>query len=111
MAECIPDLNMDVGVDGEIVALKIGFLNFNVDALLDNFLGGYDIVLIDDQTVHVARNIVDLIAESRVTHSQNPYSMSHTVGELVVDVTVGSFGKEIWCKSPVISKVSFLHLK
>lgn len=74
---------MDVGVAGEVMALKIGFLNFNVDTLLDNFLVGYDIVLIDDQTVQVARNIIDLVTESRVIRSQHSASsIDRAVGKL-----------------------------
>ena len=34
---------MDVGVSGETEALKIGYLNFNIDALYEQYLKAYDV--------------------------------------------------------------------
>lgn len=55
---------MDIGLEGERTALKIGFLNFNEDALIEKYTNAFDIVLINDQTMDVPQQILSLIASS-----------------------------------------------
>lgn len=51
------------GVEAHI--LKIGFLNEHIEANLPAYLDAFDIVLMDDQTMTVPRNIVDVIFASQ----------------------------------------------
>ncbi|KAK6036582.1 hypothetical protein COOONC_04461 [Cooperia oncophora] len=58
---------MDVGVAHSGTVLKIGFLNSRVDDLLESYLDGFDIVLVEDQTMDVP----DLILQALLENSKN----------------------------------------
>ncbi|GMS92539.1 hypothetical protein PENTCL1PPCAC_14714 [Pristionchus entomophagus] len=66
MGDSMGDLHMDVGVENhsEADTLKIAFLN-KKDHLLPYYLDGYDIVIVDDQSMDVSRKIMDAITAVR----------------------------------------------
>merc|ERR1719219_2590894 len=66
VGDSIGDLRMADGIDNPETVLKIGFLNNMATAneRLPSFLEGFDIVLVDDQTMNVPldilRNIINI---------------------------------------------------
>ncbi|WKX92716.1 hypothetical protein Q1695_010614 [Nippostrongylus brasiliensis] len=66
LGDSLGDLHMDVGVAHSGTVLKIGYLNSQVDELLDSYLDGFDIVLIQDQTMDVP----DLIMQALLGSSE-----------------------------------------
>uniref|UniRef100_A0A0N4ZET7 5'-nucleotidase n=1 Tax=Parastrongyloides trichosuri TaxID=131310 RepID=A0A0N4ZET7_PARTI len=66
LGDSLGDLTMDAGVENEGVALKIGFLNFNFEELLPKYSEGYDIVVINDQSMDVPDYIVNLIEQQSI---------------------------------------------
>ncbi|KAK6026262.1 hypothetical protein OSTOST_07799 [Ostertagia ostertagi] len=56
------DIHMDVGVEKDGPTLKIGFLNSDVQSLLDHYMDVYDVVLVQDQSMKVPDTVVQAIA-------------------------------------------------
>lgn len=61
MGDSLGDATMANGVPSQIHILKIGFLFDHPEQNLPAYLEKFDIVLIDDQTMIVARSIIDLV--------------------------------------------------
>ncbi|KAK3882709.1 hypothetical protein Pcinc_012916 [Petrolisthes cinctipes] len=59
MGDSLGDIKMAVGVPNPVNVLKIGFLNDKIEERLESFMNNFDLVLIDDQTMDVARTVLD----------------------------------------------------
>ncbi|CAI4223705.1 unnamed protein product [Auanema sp. JU1783] len=66
LGDSLGDIHMDVGVEKEQIPLKIGFLNYKVDELIDTFTDIYDIVLIRDRSMTVPSAILRSIQEHEI---------------------------------------------
>uniref|UniRef100_A0A0K0F6T0 5'-nucleotidase n=1 Tax=Strongyloides venezuelensis TaxID=75913 RepID=A0A0K0F6T0_STRVS len=66
LGDSLGDLTMDAGVENEGVALKIGFLNFDFQNLLPKYCEGYDIVIVNDQSMSVPDHIINVIEEKSI---------------------------------------------
>ncbi|XP_059608686.1 7-methylguanosine phosphate-specific 5'-nucleotidase isoform X2 [Phlebotomus argentipes] len=63
MGDSIGDAGMADGIPTSSHVLKIGFLFDHVDQSLPKYMDYFDIVLIDDQTMHVPQKILSLITQ------------------------------------------------
>ncbi|XP_063584899.1 cytosolic 5'-nucleotidase 3-like isoform X1 [Penaeus indicus] len=61
LGDSLGDIKMAVGVPQPSNVLKIGFLNDKVEERLEAYMNGFDIVLIDDQTMDVVNSIVRIM--------------------------------------------------
>ncbi|XP_053570406.1 cytosolic 5'-nucleotidase 3A isoform X3 [Bombina bombina] len=61
LGDSLGDLTMADGVPNVEHILKIGYLNDKVDALLEQYMDSYDIVLVKDETLDVANSIIQKI--------------------------------------------------
>ena len=61
LGDSLGDLHMADGLDNPEGVLKIGFLNTNIEERLDTYMGLYDIVLMDDQTMDLPFKIIKKI--------------------------------------------------
>ena len=65
MGDSLGDLRMAEGVENPDVVLKIGFLNSKVKERLDQYMEGFDVVLVDDQTMDFPNAILsDILVNS-----------------------------------------------
>ncbi|ETW05434.1 HAD hydrolase, family IE [Aphanomyces invadans] len=60
LGDSIGDVNMTEGLDGKEV-LRIGFLNTHIEERMAEYLSLYDVVIVNDGTLHFAHVVVDLI--------------------------------------------------
>ncbi|CAJ0952016.1 unnamed protein product, partial [Mesorhabditis belari] len=65
MGDSLGDIHMDVGEDHQGVTLKIGFLNKYSDDLYKRFLQGFDIVVLNDQTMKIPDMITKMVTSSK----------------------------------------------
>ncbi|XP_037778204.1 cytosolic 5'-nucleotidase 3-like isoform X1 [Penaeus monodon] len=61
LGDSLGDIKMAVGVPQPSNVLKIGFLNDKVEERLEAYMNGFDIVLIDDQTMDLVNSIVRIM--------------------------------------------------
>ncbi|KAK6045511.1 Pyrimidine 5'-nucleotidase [Cooperia oncophora] len=68
LGDSMGDIHMDVGVEKDGPTLKLGFLNSDVQNLLDHYMDVYDVVLVQDQSMKVPDTIVQAIAAGYLKH-------------------------------------------
>ncbi|XP_077297203.1 cytosolic 5'-nucleotidase IIIB [Arctopsyche grandis] len=61
LGDSLGDAGMADGMDHSEAVIKIGFLYHNVEGNLPFFMKSFDIVLVDDQTMEIANNIINLV--------------------------------------------------
>ncbi|XP_071038301.1 7-methylguanosine phosphate-specific 5'-nucleotidase isoform X2 [Parasteatoda tepidariorum] len=61
LGDSLGDLDMAEGAENVNVTLKIGYLNFNIEKSLPDYLDSYDIVLTDDQSMDVLVGLLQSI--------------------------------------------------
>ena len=61
MGDSVGDLRMADGVKDPSTLLRIGFVNDPTEEKVEKYLGLYDVVLVDDQTMGVANDVVGQI--------------------------------------------------
>ena len=61
LGDSLGDLHMADGMENPETVLKIGFLNANIQQRLETYMNAYDIVLVDDQTMHLPFGIIKKI--------------------------------------------------
>jgi len=64
MGDSLGDLHMAHGVEPPSTVLKIGYLNDKIEERLQKYKDGYDIVLIDDQTMDLPHAVIKKILSS-----------------------------------------------
>ena len=64
---------MDVGMEKEGCALKIGYLNWDFDRLYEKYLDSYDIVLLDCQSMEVPLEIFRFCG---ITHAPSEVNLA-----------------------------------
>ncbi|KHJ95314.1 HAD hydrolase, family IE [Oesophagostomum dentatum] len=71
LGDSMGDIHMDVGVEKQGPTLKIGFLNSDIDNLLEHYLDAYDVVLVRDQSMAIPDAIVQIIAEGYIKERES----------------------------------------
>uniref|UniRef100_A0A914DNS9 5'-nucleotidase n=1 Tax=Acrobeloides nanus TaxID=290746 RepID=A0A914DNS9_9BILA len=61
IGDSLCDINMDEIVQLKTNVLKIGFLNFEVEKLLETYMENFDIVLVEDQTMDVPIDLLKML--------------------------------------------------
>jgi len=61
LGDSLGDIKMACGVPQPNNVLKIGFLNDKIEERMETYKKNFDIVLVDDQTMDVCNNLIDLI--------------------------------------------------
>jgi len=65
LGDSLGDANMTEGMENLKNVLKIGFLYNHVDQALPSYMENFDIVLVDDQTMNVPKEILNYIKNSK----------------------------------------------
>uniref|UniRef100_A0A0N5A1C7 5'-nucleotidase n=1 Tax=Parastrongyloides trichosuri TaxID=131310 RepID=A0A0N5A1C7_PARTI len=61
MGDSLGDVDMEINKNRKGNTLKVGYLNFDINNLLQKYMNCYDIVCVDDQTMEIPQYILKII--------------------------------------------------